>query len=374
MKALSELQSYLLYYGSILFASIFAGIAQKAKYIRKGKYVINPFFWIVSFMCLLIPAAFRGLGVDHVNYLSAYRTISGYGWNYFKAYKGFPEPLYAVINVIAGYLGDFQYVYIISAFISLFFTYKAFARKVDEINLAMCVWMFSTLFYLNLFGLVRMCIAVGIITYAYRYIEEGNFIKYTLYVTISTLFHYSAIIMLPLYFIYKSNYLNIIREKSLKKSCLSLGILILIFCISNYVINMFGGRFSWLERYAGYFEGSSIAVINNSAGQYPLIILMLVFGRCINQKERYGTLYLNMLITMIIFLFGSIFVSFMRLTYYFYPATYYLYSYITKYINDSRMRILYKYAIFIVMSLWFLYRFTSDLWGPFLVPYYFNLP
>lgn len=373
MIEFSELQSYLLYYGSIILASIFAGMAQNIRFCKKGKRFVNPYFWILSFLCLFMPIAFRGYGVDHGNYLSAYNEISQYGWSYFKTFKGFPEPLYVIINVIAGYLGNFQYVYIISAFISIFFTFKAFARKVNETSLAMCVWMFSTLYYLNLFGLTRMGIAVGIITYAYRYIEESNFKMYSVYVIFAASFHYSAIIMFPLYFIFKGNYFDTSRKESIKKSWLSMGVLIAAFAISNYIIVKFP-NIAWLARYTDYFDGTSLNVIKNIAGQFPLVILMLIFKSRIIRKEKYGSLYIIMLITMVFFVVGSIFVSFMRLTYYLYPATYYLYSYCTKCIVNPKDKIIYIYVMYILMTAWFLYRFTSNLWGPFLIPYYFNSP
>ncbi|MCB2296779.1 EpsG family protein [Clostridium tagluense] len=373
MIAFSELQSYMLYCGSILLATAFASMAQNIKYCKKGKRVVNPYFWVLSFLCLFIPVAFRGYGVDHGSYLSAYYEVSPYGWGYFKTYTGFPEPLYATVNIIAGYLGDFQYVYIIAGFISIFFTYKAFARKVNETNLGMCVWMFSTLFYLNLFGLTRMGIAVGIITYAYRYIEESNFKMYSVYVIFAALFHYSAIIMFPLYYVFKSNYFDTSTKGSIKKSWLSLGVVVTTFAIAGYLMSKFQ-NIPWMWRYAQYFEGTSIDVIKNIGGQYPLILLVIIFGSRINRKEKYGSLYISMFITMILFVVGSIFVSFMRLTYYLYPATYYLYAYVTKCIDNPKKKIIYNYAMFIIMTMWFLYRFTSILWGPYLIPYHLNIP
>jgi len=362
----------MLYYGAIILASIFAFLAQKIKYYKNGKKGVHPLFWILSFVCLLVPVAFRGNGVDHQSYIKFYNAISEFGLNYFKIYNGFPEPLFVVINVIAGYLGDFQYVYMISAFISLFFTYKAFARKIEEISLPLCIFLFSTLFYLTLFGLVRICIAVGIITYAYRYIEERNLMKYSIYIIFATLFHYSAIIMLPFYFIFKSNYLDLSKKSSIKKSLLSIGALVLAFVIVGYLLTKLQ-NISWIGRYFGYFEGTSLRVINNAAGQYPLVILMFLFGSRIKRNEKYGSLYTNMFITMIIFLVGSIFVSFTRLTYFLYPATYYLYACVVKYIENKNVRILYLFALYITMTFWFFYQFTSNLWLSFLIPYYFNI-
>jgi len=373
MIEFSELQSYLLYYGAVLASSIFAWVAQNIGYYKKEHRVVHPFFWILSFLCLFLPVAFRGYGVDHDNYFSAYEKISAYGWNYFEIYSGFPEPLYVLINILAAYMGDFQYVYILSGFISLFFTFKAFARKTNEINLAICVWMFSTLYYLNLFGLVRISIAVGIITYAYRYIEENNIKKYLAYVILATLFHYSAIIMLPLIVIFKNNYFDISRSRTFKKTWFALGILAGIFAISGYIIDQFQD-IPWLIRYSQYFEGTNISVINNIAGLYPLILLMLFFGSRINRKEKYGTLYLSMFITMLIIILSSMIVSFMRLTYFLYPATYYLYSYIAGNLKQSSDKIIYMSVLFLLMTFWFMYRFTSDLWEPFLIPYFLNMP
>lgn len=373
MVVFSEVQSYLIYFSATLLASAFAGIAQRINFYKKERGDIKNIFLILSFLCLFLPVAFRGYGVDHESYLSLYNKISEYGLFYLQTYEGTPEPLFMIINFIAVYIGDFQYVYIISSFISLFFTYKAFIRKINEISLSMCVWMFASLYYLNLFGLVRISIAVGIITYAYKYIEESNFKKYSTYVIFATLFHYSALIMLPLYIIFKDDYSNTLRSKSIKKSWLTLVILLLVFVISGYFIEQFE-HISWLGRYKQYFEGTSFSVINNIGGQYFLILMMIIFGKRIKNKEKYGTLYLGMFIAMLIIVFGSIFVSFMRLTYYLYPATYYLYLYVIRALEDVKAKNLYVYVLSSLMTFWFIYKFTSNLWGPFLIPYYLNIP
>lgn len=369
MIMFSELQSYLLYYGAILLATIFAGLAQYLVTFNNGNRVVHPFFWALSFFCLFLPAAFRGYGVDHDSYTMIFDSVGQRGWSFLEEYSGFPEPLFIVVNFIADYLGDFQYVYIISAFISLFFTYKAFARKVNETNLAICVWMFSTLFYITLFGLVRIGIAVGIITYAIRYIEEGKIMKYSAYVIMATLFHYSAIVMLPLFFIFKGNFSDVSRIKSIKKAWLSVFILIGIFVAASYIMKWFEGV-SWIVRYSGYFEGTTMSSINNMAGQYPLIVLLLVFGRDIKRQTKYGSLYISMFIAMMTFVIGSIFVSFTRLAYFLYPATYYLYSYVDGTLKNESLKMLYAMVLFVLMTAWFLYGFSSDLWRPLLIPYY----
>jgi len=341
--------------------------------IENEKKVVQPFFWFMSFCCLFLPVAFRGNGVDHESYLLFFQEIGAPGWKYFSTYNGFPEPMFALINVVAGQLGDFQYVYIISAFIALFFTYKSFARKVNELSLATCVFLFSTLFYSNLFGLTRMCIAVGIVTYAYRYIEEKNFKVYLIYIIAAALFHYSAIIMVPLYFIFKGNPLVDSTTKNFKKNIMSLGLLLGVFLIFGFAVQNFS-NLPWLGRYAQYFEGTSLSVINNAAGQYLLIILLFRFGGKITQNEKYGSIYINMFITMIIFLLGSVFVSFMRLTYFLYPASYYLYAYIIRCFDNPKERLVYRLIVFIMLSVWFFYKINSPLWEPYLIPYFIKLP
>ena len=79
--------SYILYGVAITLASIFAMLAQKYATKVDTKIKVNPIFWGLSYIALFLPAAFRGNGVDQVNYVVRYQTYISQGMEYIKNYR-----------------------------------------------------------------------------------------------------------------------------------------------------------------------------------------------------------------------------------------------------------------------------------------------
>lgn len=379
----SNIQSYAIYFSSIFISTFFASLSNK--YAIKSKdqsYKVNRVFWSMSFIALFLPAAFRGYGVDHQGYLDMYDYVKQYGASFFLHYSGMPEPLYALMNyIVINTVDKFQYIYCISAFITLFFTYLGFSRYVKKINLGICVFAFGFTYYLFIFGLVRISIAVGIIIYAYRFLETKKIIPYILCCIFAASFHYSALIMIPVYII-----VNISRRKKLTDKqqlffIFSICIIIPIsFALIKVLVPILLGGFVWFPRYHSYFQ----TVVNwktliNVACMFPLAIVIFFWGRKISKTFEYGNLYIRLFYIMISFIFASMFFPIHRVTYYLYPACIYLYAMFPKLSikRENKLKImpLYYYGLFLFGILWIIRAFFIEkLWAPFLIPYYFNLP
>lgn len=378
---LSALQSYLIYFCSIFLATLFAYYSDKyAKLDKKMNYRVNKFFWALSFLMLFIPLAFRGYGVDHQNYLNVYNRIKSSGANFYTDYTGMPEPLYALLNyIVVNTIDNFQYVYIISSFISLFFLYLNFSRYVKKVDLVMLIWSFGFTFYFFMFGLVRISIAVGISTYAYKFLESKQFKKYLICCVLASLFHYSAIIMIPIYFL-----VNIIKKNEEGISLLKYGLIVclfipLIFMLIRILFPIIFGRFYWFQRYNIYFNAEiNWRAVNNVAFVLPLLIIIIFWKKHIAYNIINSTLYIKLFFIMIGFIIGSISFPIHRITYYLYPACCYLYASVSKLSFKQVQRkgsvILYSSCMIIFGLLWIIVSiFNNILWEPFLVPYYFNL-
>ncbi len=79
--------------------------------------------------------------------------------------------------------------------------YLLFINK-ENINASTAVLAYVTMFLGNSFNIMRQAIAMGIAIFSYTYIKNRNFKKFILVIFIATNFHRTALIFLPLYFIY----------------------------------------------------------------------------------------------------------------------------------------------------------------------------
>lgn len=107
-------------------------------------------------------------------------------------------------------------------------------------------------------GIFRQMIAISITFYSIEYIKKNNFVKFIITIFIASLFHRTAFIMIPFYFISKLNLRNIyVIAFFTQIPCLIYGRTILVF-----LFNLFG-------KYTSYL-GSEHDVIG---GSYTMLII-----------------------------------------------------------------------------------------------------
>lgn len=364
--------TYIIYYLIIIFSSFFAFLSQM---FYKNK-IANKFFWYTSFLILYIPVAFRYSGVDHDNYSNIYHMISEQNFfDYFKSYSGFPEPLFALLNLMVSILfDDFHYVYIISAFISLFFIYKSFEYHSDKIDLSICVWLFCVTYYFYIYGLVRYSIALGIVMYSYRYLEKNNK-KFIVFIIFATGFHYASIFMIIPYILIttKSNGIN---GFIFKMFFITLVFLIIFYILSNTIFS----NSVIFERYKGYFEidfreGS----FNGFLWILPIVVLMFIFRNELNYVRFKNEVLSKMLIIALFLILLNFIFPIHRIVYMFYFVFYYFYSTILQlpfnYKQKKIITLIFKAGMFVFGILWVNRMiFSSIYWHDYIIPYTFNIP
>lgn len=119
------------------------------------------------------------------------------------------EPGYILFNsVIKSFGGSINEVFLLSSIvvISLFFVFQK--RYTLLPFLAVLLYMRYGYMQFNMM-FVRQGIAISIFFYSLKYIEDKKIIKYLLINILSSLFHSSLLIVLPLYFVINRRYSNI---------------------------------------------------------------------------------------------------------------------------------------------------------------------
>lgn len=183
----------MVYTSMTILTLIFAGLLQKYEkssvMARAGLSmgVFLPMYLVNSFMFYT--------GNDYSAYYES-----------FKMYQnGEPvrfEPGYKLVNKLVIFLGlDFQWVYIILCCAGYGLLLTIVFRYSRSYAYTLFLYIISGYFFLLGMNALRMFIAVGVISWSYRYLIERRLIPFLVCTMIATLFHTSALIMLPIYYL-----------------------------------------------------------------------------------------------------------------------------------------------------------------------------
>lgn len=172
------------------------GASRQIKERKPWKYGMLILSIMGSFLPMyLINACMSYVGNDYANYYTYYQNIvSGRGQDVEIGYK--------LINIFVARMGlSFQWVYFITCFIA-YALLMLCIRKYSK-NYAVSYLLFFSGGFFFLLGLnqIRQFVAVGCVFFAFQFIEKKKPLFYFVLVIIGGLFHVTAYVMLPFYFI-----------------------------------------------------------------------------------------------------------------------------------------------------------------------------
>ncbi|MBD5331387.1 MAG: EpsG family protein [Bacteroides sp.] len=308
------------------------------------------------------------LFISVIFFLSAIRWETGTDWptyyHYFQGYtrnmeEDYMEPLFNLMNRINSSF-DYQVQITEIAALSIFPIAWRYEKMSPYPLLTLYIWF--SLIFAHLFP-VRQTIAISIIVFSWKYIEQKCFKKYLVGVCLSICFHYSAIIALPLYFVW---YRNIkIRWFIIIMITSTLCGLLLEYTVKN-LLYMIGGDF-FNEKLTIYMENSE----NSFGAQYTprqalvrgiinrslfLIIPLLVLNKKRELNTRLNALFNLGLYSYVLFvLVTPLSIALGRLTVFsdMFQALLIPYIFTLKMKNSSRIILL------LIIGVYFLYRFTG---------------
>lgn len=161
--------------------------------------------------------------------------------------------------------------------IPIYIVIKRYSNKPGE-----SLFYFTALgFYVLSFNLVRQSIAIAICFFALRYMFNRKIFKYIVTILIASLFHMTALIMIPMYWIANLQF-N-------KKQLLSI---LVIFSFSgilfNPIFNYFTSIIPQYRMYSSYgdaFAGIGTYIVD---GIYMILIIFIIFNknRMINENKN----------------------------------------------------------------------------------------
>ncbi len=182
-------------------ALIFAGLSLSAKDREKSQKAFLRGLFIV--LCFFTIFRYENPGTDYANYI-----VSFYKSKHFSFMDALLmyEPGYHLFQKVLSTLFDNGQIFHIVTGIFINFSFFRFIKKhsLMPVLSALLFVFFGTYFAAH--NATRQFIAVAICLFAYDYLLEKRFVPFAALVLLASTFHLSAIAVLPLYFLCKTNY------------------------------------------------------------------------------------------------------------------------------------------------------------------------
>lgn len=168
-------------------------------HLKQSKKYIN-----IIFVILALFLAMRGtrVGVDLDNYEEIFGFCHDKSFAELLTFERHEVGFKYYNKIISLIFNNYSFYLAITAIVSIAGVY--YYIKTNSKNYIYSIFIFITFnYYAFLFGLLRQAIAISILMFSIKYIKERKLIKFLLLVILASLFHKTALIFLPLYFISK---------------------------------------------------------------------------------------------------------------------------------------------------------------------------
>lgn len=242
------------------------------------------FFLIIAILILGLVTGFRNanVGTDlNYTYIPNFNKILIGEVNVYSE-KGF-----VLFNqILQVFSTNYRILIVVTSLIFSFCLCQISVKKSKNSVMCLVAVVLST-FYFTSLNNIRQCLAAIILIEGFNFIYEKKLLPYLITILIAFIFHKTAIIMIPIYFLINS---NIIRKYFLKLVILSLILLPIISKIFIYIIGF--------TKYAYYFNSSfnngDINLINILINFVWLIIsLALLDKEKEDNDEAYALLFMQ---------------------------------------------------------------------------------
>lgn len=213
-------------------------------------YLISCFRWMVGF-----------------DYPSYYKIFLSGGAEYF-------EPIPKFFYYIACSLNSPVLLFFLFSFFTL--TFVLIGIKDFSSNKYESLIIFITVFYLESLNIIRQWLAVALMFYAFKYVLKKSLLKYLLCIVIAFFMHSSAIICIPIYFIF--NYLPFI---------LIVGCSLLFLFFSEQILSfVFSLSFLGLGKYSGYLKSFENAGSQKVVYFFYILFILSIFIYLFSGKNK----------------------------------------------------------------------------------------
>ncbi len=319
--------STLIYFGAMVLSSAFAllaqlfprvGVIQQGQRLRRA-YMPNRFWLTMAFAVMVALAGARGLcGTDTASYRLIFADLL----------KGPNEPLsqrmleggeygFVLINYVAIALSrGCNFVFVLSMILFGYFFMIGLDEYHETMSVALAVLgLYCVLFFPTL-NVMRQMIAVAIAFFGMRFIYERKFAHFLLFVLLARMFHSSALVCLPIYFVIGNDKLRPVLRYGMY-----LGIAAM--CVSISLLTTLLGAVFADSSYANYIGMASGPMLKLTTPllRLPFLLPVLLFRKRLIAHDRRNEMWIVLAITEFLFAqLGSFEPTFARIAFYFRPS------------------------------------------------------
>lgn len=234
---------------------------------------------IIALLAISFVVGFRYyVGNDWEGYRKFFENLASTGISTYEVEPGYFYVNKFVINIG----GDYTLMFAIIAFISWFFIFKS--TKSHLLPLFIFFIFADEFFFWSMNG-VRQFVAIGIFLFAIQFIINHNMKAYFLLIALAMMFHISALVLLPLYFIPFQKLYNqkiwfstfIISFFFTNVPFITEGLQLIFFKVTETI--------PLLSVYLRYFEGSKYQAIDVTVGLGYYFRILITFFILYFSKE-----------------------------------------------------------------------------------------
>lgn len=261
---------------------------------------IRIFAWLGLLIPILIGGFRYGVGTDYNNYIGIFKQYAQLDINEFIQENGLGEIAFFMLNKVAySITGDVRLVFLVCTIITVTFFYLALIRlKVKYLGLVFFLFLL-TIFPMTL-NAVRQGVAISIVLYAMTFILDRSFWRYTLLVILAGLFHISALLVLPFYFV--GRYVDVKRKQFNKEYILSKGRLLLRVLMIGLIAGLIAlNVFTIVLSIPGFERYDLYLMYDDEGANYTFFVklaLLLLIVICARYTIFKGDYRLNSLLVM----------------------------------------------------------------------------
>lgn len=193
-----------------LIAVIFAFLSDVYTNEGKENNIVAKILLLSSFISITLFVGLRhNVGIDFESYEEMYHSITMNSTDCYLSLKtdSILEPGYIMINYFCHFMGfGYSGVVFFMAGLSMIYIYMAVSYYAIDTKIKfMVISIFMTTLFFSSLNTMRQFLAIAILLYSTRFIAERKLKKYFFCIFIMYLFHFSALLMIPLYLIKKLN-------------------------------------------------------------------------------------------------------------------------------------------------------------------------
>jgi hypothetical protein len=327
--------------------------------------ILSRILLFTSFLTMVLVAGLRSVevGTDSQIYLSYFVRMDSFDVVLSATEKTWEIGYWALNWLVLSVSQEYMALFVVIAVIVVGCYQYAILKYSSHIGISF--FIFITMgFYTFFFNGARQGLACGICALAIGPLVDKNLKKYICYILVAILFHKTAIVMVPVYFL-------VSKSNSLKINFLygSIGV---VTALLMQEIVAFGSQYD--ERYLSYATAGEGGGYLTVAFTCFLTVFFLAFKRLVRyERERYD-LFLNM------FVFGTIISlvsvvlrinpsGIVRLSFYFNISVIFLFPIVYKNIEDISAKLFFSFSL--VSGLLFYFLLALERFGN-LTPYTFN--